>query len=64
MYRREGNTVILTITKDEFSTLNIGLGYTLAVAREKDADLWKRWLRLINALNDGNPRWTPYEVPK
>ena len=63
-YRREGDIVTLTLSADEFSSLQIGLGYTLAIARTKDPDLWKRWIRLINSLNDGNPRWAPMKEPE
>jgi hypothetical protein len=64
MYQREDDTVTLTMTVEEYQTLLIGLGYTLVIARGKDPDLYVRWIKLVNSINDGNPKWTPYEVPK
>jgi flagellar motor component MotA len=64
VFSREPNGLIaLRITQDEWDELLIVLGgATRATMVERDAERFKRTLRLVNRLNTGNPDFTPYEV--
>jgi hypothetical protein len=63
MMRREGARVVIDIENVEFGQLTLCLGYAIGAARRNGAmDLARQWLILANAINEGNPRWTPYQV--
>jgi hypothetical protein len=55
--------VTLELSRDEFSWLRIALSHAAAYATEKPAVL-RQFLEVSNAINRGNPDWTPYEVPE
>jgi hypothetical protein len=64
MYRRDGETITLTMTVDQYAWLMMALGYALGWAgRTAGHDLTAGFLLLSNALNEGHPQYTPYEVP-
>jgi hypothetical protein len=56
--------VTLDLTRDEFDTLLLCMGYAAGAARQQeDTTLAASFLRLANAVNRGNPQWTPYAIP-
>jgi hypothetical protein len=59
------DTVTLpTLTRDEFETLLLALGYaTGAALARKERSLSLNFIRLMNALNRDNPDYVPYEIP-
>jgi hypothetical protein len=65
-YQRDGDTVTLTITRQQFELIILALGMaTGASDREyRDPDARAKyldpWLALANAINRGNPDWRPY----
>lgn len=62
MMRRENGRVLIDISTDDFNSLLLCLGYATGAARDKATR--NAWLRLANAVNEGNPDWTPYDVPE
>lgn len=61
MMRREGGRVHIELSEDEFTTLLCCVGFAVGATTTREARF--SWLRLANAINEGNPAWTPYEVP-
>lgn len=65
MYQRKDDTVTLTMTVEEYESLLMALGYALGFSNNRgNLDLFSEWIKLANSLNKGNPKYTPYEVPK
>jgi hypothetical protein len=62
MMRRENGRVVIDISNDEFDSLLIMTGYAIAARRAHEPLPWG-WVRLANAINEGNPNWTPYAIP-
>jgi hypothetical protein len=51
------------LNQDDYDLLLIALGMATGVAaREGNAALANRVLRLANTINADNPNWTPYAV--
>lgn len=67
-YTRHGENITLEMTVDDYERLLVMMGFALAGAMEKDridgTKMAYRWLRFLNDLNNGNPNFTPYEIPK
>lgn len=63
MYRKQGDRVIIDISEDEYVSLLVTLGIALgAVMQRADPAFTDGILRLANSINEGNPRFRPYEV--
>jgi hypothetical protein len=65
-YSREGDVVTVRMTADQYSSVIMALGIAAGQA-SKDSDdrgPFHFWLRLANAISDGNPEWRPYAVPE
>lgn len=65
MYTEDGKgNVILTMAREDFYLLLITLGYaTGAVSRQGGEVLtFNQLVAFTNRLNEGNPRYTPYNV--
>ncbi len=58
-YHEENDHVILTMSQEDFSRLR-EIFRTALIARWPDT-MWI--LQLENRLNEGNPKWTRYQVP-
>lgn len=53
------------LTDQEFETLLLALGTaTGAALRHSDNGMAYSFLRLANAINKDNPKWTPYVIPE
>ncbi len=76
-YRCEGDVVTLTMTRDDYHWMLLVIGYAtgasmdnqrqLDAARggiEFDNGFFYSVLGLANRLNEGNPNWTPYQIPE
>jgi hypothetical protein len=63
-YREEGDQVVLTISRDDYDLLLILLGASSVHAAHGGKSLFTldQILGLLNRLNQGNPRYTPYQV--
>lgn len=64
-YVRDGDVVTLTMTVDEFSGVLLALGVAAGdAAKERGAGsaTVRAWFRLADAVNEGNPGWTPYNL--
>lgn len=60
-YQTDGETVTLTMTRDDYMGLVMALGIAAgAMAREGNA--LSGWLALADRLNAGNPTWIPYGI--
>ena len=54
----------IELTRDEFATLLLMLGYATGAAFAKgERDLGYRFVALANQINKDNPNWTAYEIP-
>jgi hypothetical protein len=43
-------------------TLALGIAAGRA-SKDGDTSAFQCWIKLANGVNEGNPGWTPYEVP-
>ena len=55
--------VTVEFTYDDWALLMMCLGYSLGAAAPKDQPFFWVAVKFVNALNQGNPKFTPYEVP-
>ena len=62
--KRENGRVLIDISEDQFGSLLLCLGYAIGAAASdgKATKTANNWLRLTNAINEGNPHYTPYKV--
>jgi len=58
-HREENGQVVLTMSREEFA--NLRKVFRSAIVSSWPDTLWI--LQLENCLNEGNPRWTRYQVP-
>jgi hypothetical protein len=60
--RRVAGRVLIDISEDDYETLMLVLGFATgrAIGRP-DLMRPKTILMLANAINEGNPNWTPYD---
>lgn len=64
-YKEEGNRVTLEMTGEDYENLLLLMGVALGSASHfNDRDLFWRWMGFVNRMNEGNPRFTPYEIPE
>lgn len=60
--KRDGELVHITVTYDEFEVLLLALGIAYGACKRTDLPVSAaRLVHLANAINEGNPNWTPYE---
>lgn len=67
MYSEDDNgNVTLTLKHSDYQWLLIALGYASGAASKAPGEkmLVSSFLRLANVMNEGNPEWTPYPIPK
>jgi hypothetical protein len=58
--KRTPEGVTITLTNEQYEVLILALGF--AADGAKDSRLFAAFIRLANAVNEGNPNWVPYEV--
>jgi hypothetical protein len=64
-YTRQGDHVTLEMTRDDFDRLLIMVGCACGNAmRIGGSRQFYSWLEFANELNNGNPDFTPYEIPE
>lgn len=64
-WQREGDTVTLTMSVDDWERVLMLMGVALGGARRGLSPLDLRaTLALVNRLNEGNPGFRPYEIPE
>lgn len=62
-YREEGDKIILTMSREDYTTLLMELGGAMFL-HIKDGDSGAdKALAWLNRLNEGNPHYTAYAVP-
>jgi hypothetical protein len=60
----EGITINVTLTPSEHSMFLFMCGYACgAVDRDGNPRLFWNFVHVVNRLNEGNPNYTPYEIP-
>ena len=62
-YRVEKGKVILELTPEQFDRILIMAGYATGAAQLR-GDSPVDFIRLVNEINEGNPHFTPYQIPK
>jgi hypothetical protein len=62
-YKTDGETVTLTMTRDDYTRLLLHLGFAAGAIERAGGGRLCGSLALANRLNAGNPNWTPYEIP-
>jgi hypothetical protein len=60
-YQERDGQVILTMSREDYENLLIALGSATAAVLARPAEL-SNILLLMNRLNYGNPKFTPYQV--
>jgi hypothetical protein len=56
--------VTIELSDEEFEALVLALGTAAGAAGPADRPWFWALIKLANAVNRSNPRWTPYEIPK
>ena len=59
-WKQEGETVILTLSVEDWKTMIFILGFALGALPPNDL---RQWMQLVNRLNEGNPDW-PDRIPE
>lgn len=62
-YREENGQVVLTMSREDYETLLIWLGYYTGGVSQRGGKI-DEMLSFLNRLNQGNPNYTPYQVEK
>jgi hypothetical protein len=65
MMKRDGDTVTLTLTSDQYSAINLALGIAAGWSSKENgagSSSVRAWIRLADAVNEGNPNYRPYNV--
>ncbi len=61
-YKREGDTVTLTMTQDDYESVLLAMAIAAGVAmRDGAPERFRHYLELANRVNAGHPYWTPYK---
>jgi hypothetical protein len=60
-YKRVNDRVLIDISVREFSELMIALGFF--IGQDGSGVNWEM-VRLANSINEGNPQFIPYAIPK
>lgn len=64
-FRREGDNCVITLTRAQYDSLLMACGMAIGAMASREGILSASWLiRLVNTMNDGNPGFQPYEVPR
>lgn len=63
-HTRKGDTVTLEMTVDDWENLLLMIGSAAGSVYNHDKVLFWHWIRFANEINQGNPRFTPYEIPE
>jgi hypothetical protein len=66
VFSEQGDNIVLTLTCDDHNRLLLVLGYALGTAAAQGKGIFSRWdlSALINRIEEGNPNFTPNELPK
>jgi hypothetical protein len=64
-YREENGQVVLTMSAEDFGTLLMAIGALMAYTAQGKLPIFTMdsISAFMNRLNEGNPNYTPYEVP-
>lgn len=64
-YTKEGKTVRLEMSADEYALMLLMTGYAAGAAMAQgEPNMFWRWIDLANRMNTGNPEFLPYEIPR
>lgn len=64
-YRRDGDKVTLEMSLDDWERLLFMAGMAIGDAhRRSDMRAFYAELGVVNRINEGNPNFTPYEIPE
>jgi len=65
-FTSQGDRVTLEMTREQYDSLMTMLGFALGavMAQIDDKEMFYSWLSFTNELNNGNPNFTPYEIPE
>ncbi len=53
-YSEDGDTVILTMSRDDYGSILLALGMATGLASKEGRDI-SPWISLVNRINQGNP---------
>ncbi len=60
-WKRQGDNVVLTLTEDQWAGILVALGIA-AGSFHNDNLAFRRWIKLANEINAGNPDFIPYAL--
>ena len=61
MMKHDGDRVKIDISRDEWEVLLTAMGFAASAAlKQNDRKLANAFIQNANAINEGNPGWTPY----
>ena len=61
-FSKENGRVKIDISEEEYTSLLMVIGYAAGSAANKST--FYMCIKIANVINEGNPRYTPYEIPK
>jgi hypothetical protein len=63
-YSEENGQVVLRMSREDYNVIMMALGvFTAPVLAGQIGNRLNDVLKFLNRLNDGNPNYTPYQVP-
>jgi hypothetical protein len=64
-YRKDGDKITIELTEQDYKLLMFGLGHAANHIRDQGIEaIFYTLVALTNRVNEGNPEFTPYEVPE
>lgn len=65
MVRNSDGSVVITLSDEWYGSLLLALGIAAGFSsREGNTAGMYRAFQLANEVNEGNPQWTPYDIPE
>jgi hypothetical protein len=66
MMKRENGRVQIDVSVDEWERMLWLTGVAIGGLRREGASIGLFWrhMQLMNSINEGNPEFTPYEIPE
>lgn len=62
-FRHDGGTITITMPEDDHTALLVCIGFAIGcMLQNGESDLARGAIQLVNQMNEGNPRFTPYET--
>ena len=62
--QNEDDCIQFDMPREDYNLMLLLVGYSLAVIKQNDHELFWPALEFVNELNAGNPNFAPYQIPE